>query len=99
MEMIAKYLRQFLVHNDLAYIPGLGIFEASNQKAEINPSKREMAPPLRTVSFKQQSSKDLAFIDFLARIEGKSVEAAKKDLAEWVDGLKKSIVSNKEVKK
>lgn len=97
MEMIAKYLRQFLTHNDLAYIPGLGIFEAVNLKAEMDPSKKEMLPPRRVVKFKQQSSKDLSFIEFLAKLDGKSNEAIKKELTDWVNELKKVIVAKKKV--
>ena len=97
MEMIAKFLRQFLMHNDLAYIPGLGIFEAQNLKAELDPGKKKMSPPGRTVKFRQQTSKDSGFIDFLSRIESKTPEETKKALKKWVDGLKKEIVAQKKV--
>ncbi len=97
MEMIAKFLRQYLAHNDQAYIPKLGTFYAKNLKADVDPSKKEMKPPVRTVSFKQESSKDNSFIDFLARVDGKSLDAIKKDLSKWVDQLKKEIVAKKKV--
>lgn len=95
--MIAKFLRQYLAHNEQAYIPRLGTFYANNQKADVDPSKKEMKPPVRTVSFKQESSKDNSFIDFLARVEGKSEDEIKKSLTKWVDNLKKEIVSKKKV--
>ncbi|MEQ8359200.1 MAG: hypothetical protein RH860_06905 [Cytophagales bacterium] len=95
--MIAKFLRQYLAHNDQAYIPKLGTFYAKNLKADVDPSKKEMKPPVRTVSFKQESSKDNSFIDFLARVDGKSIDAIKKDLSKWVDELKKEIVAKKKV--
>ncbi len=97
MEMIAKFLRQYLAHNDQAYVPRLGTFHAKNLKADIDPSKKEMKPPVRSVSFKQETSKDNSFIEFLARVDGKSPDTIKKELGKWVDDLKKEIVAKKKV--
>ncbi|MBQ9253515.1 MAG: SPOR domain-containing protein [Bacteroidales bacterium] len=85
---VAENLYDYLKHNNLAEIPGLGTFTVKEHSAEINFSLGNILPPSRKVSFTTNCSSDKSFVSYMAQKEFISEETANTWIKQYADFVK-----------
>ncbi|MBQ0112932.1 MAG: SPOR domain-containing protein [Bacteroidales bacterium] len=89
---VAEILYDYLKHNDVAEIPGLGTFYVKNCSARINDITGTIQPPSRKLTFEKKENGDMSFVSHMAQTEFMSMETTNT----WIRQYAESVVDKVE---
>lgn len=84
---VAEILYDYLKHNDVAEIPGLGTFYVKNCSARINDITGTIQPPSRKLTFEKKENGDMSFVSHMAQTEFMSMETTNTWVRQYADSV------------
>ncbi len=84
---VVENLYEYLKHNDIAEIPGLGTFRLKNISAQINETTGSITPPCCNVVFDRITENNKDFINFMSQREFISFATAEIWIKQYADSL------------
>jgi hypothetical protein len=98
MAMVIKYISDLLHYHDCVIVPGLGGFVANHKSAIIMEGQNLFMPPVKDIGFNRSlSHHDGLLIDFIARHEGTTYQAAMLSVESFVVDVKEGIHAGKTI--
>lgn len=94
---VAENLFDYLKHNDLAEIPGLGTFVVKSSSARINDITNTIIPPSRKVVFEKKEGGDMSFVNYFAQNEYINTDTALTWIKQYSDSVKDKIAQGRHI--
>ena len=97
IDLLSKMVKELILDDDKVILPGLGCFVAEIVPAYFSDKGYTINPPYRKLYFRARSEEGDALIDFYAKSNGVSYEAAEKIVKDFISELKAVLHAKKVV--
>ena len=97
IDLLSKMVKELILDDDKVVLPGLGCFVAEIVPAYFSDKGYTINPPYRKLYFRARPDEGDALIDFYAKSNDVSYEAAERIIKDFVSELKSVLLSKKVV--
>jgi nucleoid DNA-binding protein len=97
IDLLSKMVKELILDDDKVVLPGLGCFVAEIVPAYFSDKGYTINPPYRKLYFRARPDEGDALIDFYAKSNDVSYEAAEKIIKDFIAELKSILLSKKVV--